>query len=483
MQAREFPSTSSALAFPSANEASNCWVTFNSNGGSAVAQQEIAPGGRITQPAASTRTGYTFSGWYSDSALTTAWDFNRIVSSDNITLYAKWTPIVYTITYHLNGGVQNPDNPDTYTIETPTITFATPTKPGGIFMGWFTDAEFISQMTQVPQGSIGNLVLYAKWVNAEYVITYHLGGGTNSPLNPATYFYDDPDIPLHGATRLGYIFSGWFDNPEFSGAPVTLIPYNSIGDRDYYARWTPITYTITWHPNGGSDPGNVAAYTIEDTIPFSPSSRAGYAFTGWFDNSQLMGGPDPGISPGMYGNRDYYAGWNIIVYQITYHLNGGQNAHTNPAQYTIVDSTIIFADPARRGYTFAGWYDSAGFTGAPVTTIPAGSIGDRALYAKWEIITYPIEYVLSGGDNSPDNPASYTVETPAIILQPPDRPGFSFVGWFDNAGFIDAPIPVIEQGTIGSLKFFARWTTGVSFPTGREHIDRFSGDPKIFIGV
>ena len=65
-------------------------VTFESNGGTEVSSQTILTGQKATQPAAPVREGYEFAGWYSDSELTTAYDFNSAVSG-NITLYAKWT--------------------------------------------------------------------------------------------------------------------------------------------------------------------------------------------------------------------------------------------------------------------------------------------------------------------------------------------------------------------------------------------------------
>lgn len=65
-------------------------VTFNTNGGTAVAPQTVISGETATQPAAPTKDGYTFDGWYSDSELTTAFVFTTPITA-NITLYAKWT--------------------------------------------------------------------------------------------------------------------------------------------------------------------------------------------------------------------------------------------------------------------------------------------------------------------------------------------------------------------------------------------------------
>ncbi|NRF95879.1 S-layer homology domain-containing protein [Paenibacillus frigoriresistens] len=64
-------------------------VTFNSNGGSAVNSQTVNDSSTATQPADPMKAGYTLGGWYSDSGLTTAFDFTTLITADT-TLYAKW---------------------------------------------------------------------------------------------------------------------------------------------------------------------------------------------------------------------------------------------------------------------------------------------------------------------------------------------------------------------------------------------------------
>lgn len=66
-------------------------VTFNSNGGTDVASQSVSSGGKVTKPADPTRTGYTFTGWYKEAALTNVWNFDNDTINTDFTLYARWT--------------------------------------------------------------------------------------------------------------------------------------------------------------------------------------------------------------------------------------------------------------------------------------------------------------------------------------------------------------------------------------------------------
>ncbi|MBU1143677.1 MAG: InlB B-repeat-containing protein [Firmicutes bacterium] len=71
-------------------------VTFNSNEGTDVAAIEVEEGETFTAPTAPTKTGFTFDGWYKESALTNVWNFSSDVVNSDITLYAKWTPVGLT---------------------------------------------------------------------------------------------------------------------------------------------------------------------------------------------------------------------------------------------------------------------------------------------------------------------------------------------------------------------------------------------------
>ena len=73
------------------NPAGTYTVTFNANGyGTAPAPQTVPCGSSAVEPAAPTADGYTFGGWYTDAACTSAWNFATPVTA-NITLYARWT--------------------------------------------------------------------------------------------------------------------------------------------------------------------------------------------------------------------------------------------------------------------------------------------------------------------------------------------------------------------------------------------------------
>lgn len=93
-------------------------MTFDSNGGSAIAPVlDIAEGAVVTEPSAPKPGAYF---WWLVRAVRfseTAWDFatDKMPAKD-VTLYAKWTPTTYAISYELNGGTNYLSAITNYTI-------------------------------------------------------------------------------------------------------------------------------------------------------------------------------------------------------------------------------------------------------------------------------------------------------------------------------------------------------------------------------
>ena len=157
-------------------------------------------------------------------------------------------------------------------------------------------------------------------------------------------------------------------------------------------------YTITYHFDDGiNDPSNPASYNVEtEMITLNPADRTGYTFKGWFDNEACTGDAVTEIKKGSTGDKVFWAKWEAIPYTITYNLNGGTNDSANPVSYNIETATIILKEASKENYTFAGWYDNAGFTGEKVSKIEKGSTGNKDFWAKWEINTYPVIFSVDG---------------------------------------------------------------------------------------
>ena len=234
-------------------------VTFNADGGSAVASQTIASGSVITKPADPTRDNYTFGGWYTDSDLTSAFDFNTAVTSDT-TLYAKWTLNTYTVTFDANGGSavasQTIDSGGTVTKP------ADPTKDHYTFGGWYTDSDLTSAF-DFTAAVTADTTLYAKWALNTYTVTFDANGGTGIMAKQTASYNVAAELTANAFTRADDTFAGWNTSADGTGTPyadgasITL-----TGDLTLYAQWTDkALYTVSGTVTQGSD--TVSGATVQ----------------------------------------------------------------------------------------------------------------------------------------------------------------------------------------------------------------------------
>ncbi|MBU1412391.1 InlB B-repeat-containing protein, partial [Myxococcota bacterium] len=117
--------------------------------------------------ATTSRTGYTFAGWWTGAGGTGAQvtAATIVTNAANHTLYAKWTANTVTVTFDAEGGAAPNPATKTVTFAAAYGTLATTTRSGKTFAGWWTGAGGTG--TEVTAATIvtnaANHTLYAKW--------------------------------------------------------------------------------------------------------------------------------------------------------------------------------------------------------------------------------------------------------------------------------------------------------------------------------
>ena len=230
------------------------------------------------------KDGYRFDGWKLGDDIITSVDSNWL---RHIELTAVWGIDEYTITYHLNGGTNNPNNPTTFTAFDDTITLLSPSKTGYTFSGWYSDPGFEERVYDIPSGTSSDVELYAKWKVISYTITYLLNGGTNNSGNPSTYTIED-EITLLNPSKIGYVFSNWTNN---SGETVTKIQPGTTGNLTLTANWNLAKYNVTTnvYPAGAGTASIVSGEGYYDeTITVTATAFDNNIFRGWMINNTIV---------------------------------------------------------------------------------------------------------------------------------------------------------------------------------------------------
>ena len=389
------------------------WIEFNSNGGSYVAPQFVTD--TTKEPTPPTKPGYDFVGWYTNEETNNEFEFGNILSN-NLTLYAKWTPnnrVSYTVihwwenanddgySFHERetkyGKVGDPTNAaaKTYSITDKSLTGQSITRKN-VF-----SPQAIEQQTIKNDGSTIVNIYYKR---AEYKLSFG---------------YYQWKVLWTEWKEIASITKKYGENISSSEWPKNGNQANwEIDNSEKY-----IAYLSTMPLDGGrltrtSDEGgeNTATYYVEtlngsesgaicvdnrwfivhhyDKTKGTSGNTVGpedrYAITGFEPISNL------GTQVGQkYKNAKFY--YSRSSYDIVYVNTGAKDNDKHTVSYKFEASITDAGNyepttpPAgKEGYVFAGWYaDPAGeqaydFTGK---TMPAQNI---TVYAKWEAPTFTV---------------------------------------------------------------------------------------------
>lgn len=136
-------------------------INFDTDVAPSIGYMEIPIASTIEEPTLEEVLGYTFEGWYQEDTFINEFDFDSSIG-ENITIYAKFTPISYAINYIVGVGNNSVSNPLTYTL-IDDVSFADAEDTSLYsFVGWYSEKEFTSQITGL-SSSTGEITLYAKY--------------------------------------------------------------------------------------------------------------------------------------------------------------------------------------------------------------------------------------------------------------------------------------------------------------------------------
>ncbi len=246
-----------------------------------------------------TRTGYVFNGWNTE-ANGTGESFedeaNMDGTSENISLYAQWTPITYKVHY-IDGENSSLMEDQTFTYDqNQSLSNNLYSHEGYVFDSWNTKADGSGDSYQ-NQASVSNLSsveneivnLYAQWNPITYNIRFVANGGAGV-MNPQTFSYDQStNLNKNVFSRTGYSFVEWNTKADGRGNnyqdEASILNLTSISNTTitFYAQWTPITYSVRFDSNGGtgSMENQIFTYNQAQSLRKNTFTYEDYVFVSW----------------------------------------------------------------------------------------------------------------------------------------------------------------------------------------------------------
>ena len=414
-------------------------VTLDPNGGSGDAQvvsatngsampSTLKGGGEIVIP---TREGYFFDGYvenadgsgtkYYNADLTSANNWDK---TDETVLYAKWiractiTIADYpaaagTVTVYYNYGQDYEQylTGSTFTTgsrevaEWDYITAVATVNAHYTLVSFSWSGEDFDFRDDPHHEVDGSHTIYAVFEGEHYNVTYldkdgAAYSGSNIADLPVQHTYGTQTDLVPGE-RTGYTFGGWYEDAECNGAVVTSLGAETYTtDITLYAKWTPITYTVTFRMKD-EDGGQVlwSESFAYNTVPVyggeMPAKEAEpgrvNTFTGWTDgvNEYPVGTELPAVTDVAV----YFAMFveEVADYTVRFEDFDGGELLTLQLEPNAVPS--YEGTPARENegdeynwyeFAFTGWTDGDNNTYADGAELPAvtANVTYTAQYSK-----------------------------------------------------------------------------------------------------
>ena len=424
-------------------------LSFDSNGGSAVAAITQDFGTAVTAPAAPTKTGYSFAGWYTDNlTFLNAYSFGTMGLSS--TIYAKWTINNYTVSFESNGGTAVGSQVVAYNglATAPTA----PTRTGYTFEGWYSDSDLITAFSFTTVIT-ADLTLYAKWTINSYTVSFNSNGGT--AVTSQVVAYGSTATAPTAPTRTGYTFAGWYSDSDLISAFSFTTPITT--DLTLYAKWTINSYLLSVTRVGDglvtSTPAGIdcgatcgASYDYNQLVTLTAAATVGSTFTGWTGACTGTGS----CVVTMDAAKAVTATFTLNNYTVSFDSNGGTAVGSQVVAYNGLATAP--PDPTRTGHTFAGWYSDSDLSSA--FSFSTAITTNLTLYAKWTINNYTVSFDSNGGSSVGNQVVAYN----GLATAPPapTRTGYTFAGWYSDPGLISAFS--FTTAITADLTLYAKWT-------------------------
>lgn len=406
---------------------------------------------------------YSWSGW--DPEVTAVTSDQTYIATYS---YARLNT-TYTINFDLNGGTsESYTGSKTVEVFSKGIFFFDCVKEGLNFRGWSYNGTkiFDEKGNQLANPTMAKtmtfVAMYAQTAKLT-IVTNLEGAGDISGEGEYPY---NTYVDVSAYPKQGYEFIGWFYQNTFLSSNNDYKYMMWSEDVTLEARYQLASFLMNVHTNnsnyglvllkGNTNNDYQEQYqeyrNYTSSITIAAYSKTDVRFLGWYDTDNKLVETNSIYTFAM-PNYDYTleAKWNYFT--VSYILNGGTNASSNPISYTIDSNKIALSEPTRNGYDFLGWT----YNGKIVTEVDPAWIENINLVANWKVHTYSITYELNGGDNNSSNPSTYTIESDTITLKDPSRYGYNFSGWYKTSTFSNQ-VTSINKGSYGNLVLYAKRT-------------------------
>ncbi|MBR5872053.1 MAG: InlB B-repeat-containing protein, partial [Oscillospiraceae bacterium] len=199
----------------------------------------------------------------------------------------------------------------------------------------------------------------AIWAANEYSVVFDVDGGkvVSGSAETRNVTYDSAYGELPVLQKTGYKFEGWFSAKEGGKEITAETIVSTASNHTIYARFSAVTYSITYNGIEGATNENPATYSIETgNITLNAPVKEGFTFEGWYLAEDFSGDVINTIAANSDKDIVLYAKWSENTYTVIFHSNNGEGEATVQENFTYTEEKALDLNTfVREGYAFLGW--------------------------------------------------------------------------------------------------------------------------------
>ena len=409
-----------------------------------------------------TMDGYTFKGWAYEGTTDILTLANETVPVGGVTLVGIWEIETYTVNFRANNGTYEDGTNYKSTpvaFGNPVVAPEVPTREGHSFTGWAESiaGAIVTLPDAIADGSsVRNY--FAQWAVESYEVEFVID--TDNIISDTYEYGADIAVPDETQTvKTGWTFQHWVDEEgnKVDEVPTTMGDIGETGDKvTYTAYFTIDSHNVTWNNENGSVYEGPVSYEYGAAVskPAKNPEKTGWTFMGWKAADGTLYKAETAVPAMGTADVTYTAYFEINSYEVTWVFDNDTANQVD--EYDFNEAVTKPADPEKTGYTFAGWKDNAGNSYAVGEGVPAMIAEDVTYTAQWTINQYEVTWVFDNGDEAQVD--EYDFEEAVTKPADPEKTGYTFAGWKDNAGNSYAVGAAVPAMIAEDVTYTAQWT-------------------------
>ncbi|MDE5548145.1 MAG: InlB B-repeat-containing protein, partial [Clostridia bacterium] len=276
---------------------------------------------------------------------------------------------------------------------------------------------------------------YQLEIYKKYEITVEVYDAKNKPMPEYDYKLMALDVftAPKGVEIEGYTLNGWNAGTGKIGEPL---PKNASHTIKITANATPNTYTVTLDADGGTvSDGNKKAVTYGKSAQLGKPTKTNSVFGGWYLDDVQVANKDGYCKEWTYAeNKTLTAKWTVYTVTTNTNLEGAGSFTQMDEEAVAVGSTVKLEATTWDKGVWIGWFEGEERVSANKTYSFRMTEKSRTLTAKWGRLVLTWDNDAGYVKDFSVWQSHYYLDGQKIDLTAVTRPGYAFVGWFDEKG-------------------------------------------------